>query len=77
MKNNILQLHNQSERTVEKIDCPFSMPLRKGFLFSQRSSWQTEINQFLVTFRIVGYQFYKFLDKAVQYNIYHYPHTQR
>ena len=26
MKNNILQLHNQSERTVEKIDCPFSMP---------------------------------------------------
>ena len=24
MKNNILQLHNQSERTVEKIDCPFS-----------------------------------------------------
>ena len=23
MKNNILQLHNQSERTVEKIDCPF------------------------------------------------------
>ena len=27
MKNNILQLHNQSERTVEKIDCPFSMPM--------------------------------------------------
>ena len=25
MKNNILQLHNQSERTVEKIDCPFSI----------------------------------------------------
>ena len=29
MKNNILQLHNQSERTVEKIDCPFSMPMSK------------------------------------------------
>ena len=29
MKNNILQLHNQSERTVEKIDCPFSMPMSR------------------------------------------------
>lgn len=29
MKNNILQLHNQSERTVEKIDCPFSMSMSR------------------------------------------------
>ena len=29
MKNNILQLHTQSERTVEKIDCPFSMPMSR------------------------------------------------
>ena len=29
MKNNILQLHNQSERTVVKIDCPFSMPMSR------------------------------------------------
>lgn len=29
MKNNILQLHNQSKRTVEKIDCPFSMPMSR------------------------------------------------
>ena len=29
MKNNILQLHNQSERTVEKIDCPFSRPMSR------------------------------------------------
>lgn len=29
MKNNILQLHNQSERTVEKIDCLFSMPMSR------------------------------------------------
>ena len=29
MKNNILQLHNQSARTVEKIDCPFSMPMSR------------------------------------------------
>ena len=29
MKNNILQLHNQSERTVEKIDCHFSMPMSR------------------------------------------------
>lgn len=30
MKNNILQSHNQSERTVEKIDCPFSMPMSRN-----------------------------------------------
>ena len=29
IKNNILQLHNQSERTVEKIDCPFSMRMSR------------------------------------------------
>ena len=29
MKNNSLQLHNQSERTVVKIDCPFSMPMSR------------------------------------------------
>ena len=69
---------------------PFSdfllgVPLCGRRVFSCKSSgqvdpmcgWQTGINQFLVTFRIVGYQFYKFLDKAVQYSIYHYPHTQR
>ena len=29
MKNNILQLHKLTERTVEKIDCPFSMPMSR------------------------------------------------
>ena len=55
----------------------FRKPLCQQPQVDPMCGWKTGINQVLVTFRIVGYQFYKFLDKAVQYSIYHYPHTQR